>query len=58
MQSTLVDAGPFIALFDKDDKFHDIVKTYLKNYSGNLITTWPVITETAHMLSFNIHVQK
>jgi len=57
MQNTLVDAGPFIALFDKDDKFHDIVKTYLKNYSGNLITTWPVITETAHMLSFNIHVQ-
>ena len=57
MLSTLIDAGPLIALFDKDDKFHAIVKTFLQKYAGQLVTTWPVITETMHMLDFNVHVQ-
>jgi len=57
VQSTLVDAGPFIALFDKDDRFHKVVETFLKKFSGSLMTTWPVITETAHMLDFNVNVQ-
>ena len=57
MQSTLVDAGPFIALFDKDDRFHKVVETFLKKFSGRLMTTWSVITETAHMLDFNVNVQ-
>ncbi len=57
MQNTLIDAGPLIALFDKDDRFHAIVTTFLKDYKGHLITTWPVITEASHILDFNIHVQ-
>lgn len=57
MKSTLIDAGPLIALFDKDDTFHSIVKSFLKHYDGKLLTSWPVITEVTHMLSFNIRVQ-
>jgi len=57
VRSILVDAGPLIALFDKDDAFHEKVLSFLKGYSGKLITTWPVITETSHMLSFNVKVQ-
>ncbi|QTA92383.1 type II toxin-antitoxin system VapC family toxin [Desulfonema magnum] len=57
MKNTLIDAGPLIALFDKSDKFHDIVKKFLSDYFGSLITTWPVITETTHMLDFNVRVQ-
>ncbi len=57
MKNTLVDAGPLIALFDKDDKYHDSILKFLKQYKGNLITTWPVITEVTHLLSFNINVQ-
>jgi len=52
-----VDAGPLIALFDKDDKYHNPVINFLKQFKGNLITTWPVITEVTHLLSFNINVQ-
>jgi len=57
MKSTLVDAGPLIALFDKDDKFHAPVVNFLKEYKGRLLTTWPVITEASHLLSFNVKVQ-
>ncbi len=57
MKNTLIDAGPIIALFDKDDSYHKIVKYFLKDFKGMLFTTWPVITEVTHMLSFNIKVQ-
>ena len=58
MKSTLVDAGPLIALFDKDDRYHSQVLIFLKKYKERLITTWPVITEAIHMLSFSIEAQK
>ena len=57
MKNILVDAGPLIALFDKDDKYHNPVIKFLKQFKGNLVTTWPVITEVTHLLSFNINVQ-
>lgn len=57
MESTLIDAGPIIALFDKDDKYHGAVLRFLSEYQGNLITTWPVLTEVSHMLDFNVQVQ-
>jgi uncharacterized protein len=57
MLNSLIDAGPFIALFDKDDGYHNAVMKFIGEYSGNLITTWPVITEASHMLDFNINVQ-
>jgi len=57
VKNTLVDAGPLIALFDQDDKYHNSVIKFLKQFNGNLLTTWPVITEVAHLLSFNINVQ-
>lgn len=57
MQKSLIDAGPLIALFDRDDRYHQQVLTFLKNYRGQLITTWPVITETLHMLDFDVRAQ-
>ncbi len=57
MKSTLIDAGPIIALFNKNDKFHKVVKEFIKEYKGKLITSWPVITEASHMLDFNVQVQ-
>ncbi|MBA7606489.1 hypothetical protein ES703_13638 [subsurface metagenome] len=57
MRNTLIDAGPIIALFDRDDKNHEAVESFLSKFKGHLITTWPVITETSHMLSFNTNVQ-
>jgi predicted nucleic acid-binding protein len=57
VKSTLIDAGPLIALFDRNDRFHAAVAGFLEGYKGRLITTWPVITETTHMLDFNVRVQ-
>lgn len=57
MKNTLIDAGPIIALFNKNDKYHNKIKEFLKNYKGILTTTWPVVTEVSHMLSFNTETQ-
>ncbi|MDM8517313.1 hypothetical protein QUF76_14015 [Desulfobacterales bacterium HSG16] len=57
MKNTLIDAGPFIALFDRNDRFHEPVKNFLRRYRGTLISTWQVLTETTHMLDFCIEVQ-
>lgn len=51
MLNTLVDSGPLIALFDRDDKHHRRVKAFLKSNSLRLVTTWPVLTETCAMLT-------
>lgn len=57
MKNILIDAGPLIALFDKSDKYHLKAISFLKTLERGLITTWPVITETSHMLSFSTKAQ-
>ena len=57
MQSTLIDAGPLIALFDRDDKYHQKIVDFLKNQSSQLVSTWPVLTEVSHMLDFSVEAQ-
>lgn len=57
MKNTLIDAGPIIALFDKSDKYHEAIVSFLSTWMGRLITTWPVITEASHFLDFNVDVQ-
>lgn len=57
MKNTLIDTGPLIALFNKNDKYHDKIKKFIKHYEGILTTSWPVMTEVCHMLDFNISAQ-
>jgi len=57
MKKCLIDAGPLIALFDKNDDYHVSMKKFLRNYEGGLVTSWAVITEVLHMLDFNVNVQ-
>jgi len=57
MKNILIDAGPIIALFDKDDLYHQSIVNFLRQFKGYLYTTWPVITEVTHLLSFNTCVQ-
>jgi predicted nucleic acid-binding protein len=57
MKNTIIDAGPLIALFDKKDKHHNSVKSFLKKYKGKLISTIPVLTETSYFLNFNVNAQ-
>jgi predicted nucleic acid-binding protein len=58
MENTvLVDAGPLIALFDKDDFYHKSIKRFVSANNFKFITTIAVITETSHMLDFNVQTQ-
>jgi predicted nucleic acid-binding protein len=50
VQSALVDSGPLIALFDRDDLYHARVKEFLSKAQLRLVTTWPVLTETCALL--------
>ncbi|MGI8894688.1 MAG: type II toxin-antitoxin system VapC family toxin [Casimicrobiaceae bacterium] len=50
MQSTLVDAGPLIALVDRSDRHHSKVKRFLDDYRGQLLSTWPVLAEACQFM--------
>jgi len=57
LNTILIDAGPLIALFDKDDNYHEKVIKFLKGKKYKYITTNAVITEVTYMLNFSIEVQ-
>lgn len=57
LNTILIDAGPLIALFDKDDKYHEKIVEFIKNKKFKFITTSAVITEVSYMLNFNVEVQ-
>lgn len=53
----IIDTGPIVALFDKDDQYHQLCIEILKGIKEPLITTWPVITEAFYLLNFSGSVQ-
>jgi predicted nucleic acid-binding protein len=57
MQKTLIDSGPLIALFDRSDRYHHEVVNFFKDFKGEFITSWAVVTEVTHMLDFHLKVQ-
>lgn len=57
MNQALIDTGPCIALFDRDNRFHTEMKSFMENFEGRLITSWAVVTETLYMLDFDYRVQ-
>lgn len=50
MKSILIDAGPIIALYRKNDTYHEKALEFIKYFKGRLITTWPVVTEVMYEL--------
>lgn len=50
MKRTLVDTGPLVALLDEGDGDHHRCVVAAKRLRGELITTWPVITEAMYLL--------
>jgi predicted nucleic acid-binding protein len=57
LNSILIDAGPLIALFDKDDKYNERIISFIKDAKYKFITTTAVVTEVTHMLDFSVDVQ-
>lgn len=55
--AVLVDAGPLIALFDRDDTYHGKIVDFIKDKGFKFVTTTAVITEVSHMLDFNLRTQ-
>ena len=53
----IIDTGPIVALFDKDDRYHQLCIEVLKGIEEPLITTWPVLTEAFYLLNFSCRVQ-
>lgn len=46
----LADTGFFVALANRRDHYHEIAVKALKTAREPLITTWPVMAETCHLL--------
>ncbi|TAL26213.1 MAG: PIN domain-containing protein [Nitrospirae bacterium] len=53
----LIDTGPLVALFDKEDDDHAGCHAILKTITSPLITTLPVLTEAFYLLNFSWHIQ-
>ncbi len=49
----IIDTGPLVALFDKDDQYHNLCKKSLRLIKEPLITNWPVLTKAMYLLNFS-----
>lgn len=50
MAKVLIDTGPLVAWLDKGDGDHARVSAFLATFNGQLLSTWPVLTEVCHLL--------
>lgn len=57
MRSVLVDAGPLIALFDRDDRHHRRAVAFIEGVEERLHTTVPIIGEVLANLDFSADAQ-
>jgi len=57
LNTILIDSGPLIALFDKNDSFHARVVRFIQGKKFRFLSTTAVLTEVTHMLDFNINAQ-
>lgn len=49
----VVDTGPLVALFDRDDRHHQDVRRYFASETSVLVTNMPVLSEAAYLLNFS-----
>lgn len=53
----IADTGFFLAIANRADDDHEIAVTALEGITEGLVTTWPVITETTHLLATRLGTQ-
>ena len=58
MPSIVVDAGPLIALFDRDDRHHRRAVAFVAACRSRLVTNLPVLTEVTFLLRFSVAAQR
>lgn len=54
----LLDTGAFVALVDRDEKLHDDCVAALEKWTGPVVTTEAVLTETLHLVGPAWRAQK
>ena len=47
--SVLVDTGPIVAYLHRGDAWHEAATRFFRRWRGELLTTWPVVTEAAYL---------
>ena len=52
----IADTGFWLALANRNDRHHRAAKASLELVNEGLVTTWPVLTETCHLLSNRLSV--
>ncbi len=58
MDDLLLDTGAFVALVDRSEAKHAICVAFLNKWSGSIVTTEAVLTETLHLVSDNSETQQ
>jgi len=58
VRSALLDTGFLVALLDRSERNHERCVDELKAYSGELLTTEPVLTESLYLLGPSVKAQK
>ena len=58
MRSLLLDTGAFVALLDKSENNHERCADFFKTFTGKVLTTEPVLTETLYLLGPYIKAEK
>jgi predicted nucleic acid-binding protein len=58
MRSILLDTGALVALLDISEKNHERCVSFFETFSGKIITTEPVLTETLYLLGSSVKAQK
>lgn len=54
----LLDTGPFVALIDRSEKLHDECVAALESWTGPIVTTEAVLTETLYLVGPEWRAQK
>jgi predicted nucleic acid-binding protein len=49
-ETVLCDTGPLVAIMDSADWVHTQCRAALQEFSGKLVTTWPVLSEVFYLL--------
>jgi len=50
VEQALCDTGPVVAMVDRTDRQHEACLRAFEAFAGNLVTSWPVISEAFHLL--------
>ncbi|HYD49704.1 MAG TPA: PIN domain-containing protein [Terriglobales bacterium] len=53
----IADTGFWLALANRSDRYHAVATKALAGVAEPLITTWPVMTETCHLLAARLGVE-